>query len=120
MPRKSIKDAHIIVYMTNSRKMELEKIAQLNNKTLSEFALEMLNTAVDSGKQDAPLNDLTVLLKKHFKDVKSFERQQQITMYIMMQFSMYIASSAHDKDGIMDFYEDAYKGAIEKFGKEDG
>jgi|GEM_PF-6006004 len=58
-----------------------------------------------------------MLLKKHFKDVKSFQQHQQITMYIIMQFSMFLAIYSQSRGEIMDFYEDAYKSAVKKIGR---
>ena len=36
-----------------------------------------------------------------------------------MQFARFLASSTQSRDTIMEFYDDAYKGAVEKFGKEE-
>lgn len=60
-----------------------------------------------------------IVLTKHFKEEKSFQKQQQITMYMIMQFSLYLASFSKDRKEIMEFYEDIYMGAIKKFGNED-
>ena len=71
-----------------------------------------------SSNNDA-FRDLTIVLRKKFNDIESFQHQQKITMYIIMQFAMFLASATQSRDTIMEFYDDAYKGAIEKFGKEE-
>lgn len=88
---------------------------------MSEFILaEILNNSLrrPSSNDDA-FRDLTIVLRKKFHDIESFQHQQKITMYIIMQFAIFFASSTQSRDTIMGFYDNAYKGAIEKIGKEE-
>lgn len=118
MLKEKKKSEKIEVCMTENQKRQLRKLAELANKSMSEFILEAaLNIKIRT--PDDSFHDLAVLLTKHFKAEKSFQKQQQITMYMIMQFSLYLASFTKDREEIMEFYEDIYRGAIEKFGDED-
>lgn len=121
MPKPLKKDTHIKVYCDNKTKIQIEKLQALSGKqSISEFVLEVVlnNTAQNKHDYDS-LNALTLLIKEQYKRIEAFQKQQEITMYMIMQMSLYLASFNKGRDEIMDFYDDAYKGAIEKFGKED-
>jgi len=117
MPKQRKKDAYIRVYLSQEEKKQIEKLTSLSGEeSMSKFILE---AALNIRPQDDSFHDLAILLTKHFKEEKSFQQQQQITMYMIMQFCLYLASFSKDRKEIMEFYEDIYEGAIEKFGKEE-
>lgn len=117
MPKALQKDTHIKVYLKMDEKKQIEKLTAISGKkSMSEFILE---AALNTRPPDDSFNDLLALLKKHFKEERSFQHQQQIIMYMVMQFSMYLASFSKEREEIMEFYENVYEGAIEKFGKEE-
>lgn len=122
MPKPLKKDTFIKVYLNSDEKKQVETLVAISGKkSMSEFILaEILNNSLrrPSSNDDA-FRDLTIVLRKKFNDIESFQHQQKITMYIIMQFIMFLASSTQSRDTIMEFYDDAYKGAIEKFGKEE-
>lgn len=121
MPRSQQKDVSIEVYMSTAQKKQLKELATLNQKSMSEFILDVVfNTSFNRpSPDDDAFRELTLVLQKCFKDIRSFQHQQQIMMYVMIQFSMFLASFSRSRDEIMDFYEEAYQGAIGKFGKEE-
>lgn len=116
MPKVLDKSAKIDVYMTEAQKKEVRKIADLHKKSMSEFILEtVLSTSTSKAKNDNH-NDILILLEKHFSEVNDFQNQQQITMYIMMQFIMWLTSEGKNREDIMAFYESQYQKAVDKFG----
>lgn len=116
MAKVKIKDDQILIKLTSYQKRQIKSLAELSGQCMSEFILE---AALNTRPPDDSFHDLTILLAKHFKEEKLFQQQQQITMYMIMQFSLYLASFSKNRKEIMEFYEDIYKGAIEKFGEED-
>ena len=115
MAKVKIKDDQILIKLTSYQKRQIKNLAELSGQCMTEFILE---AALNTRPPDDYFRDLTIVLE-HFKEENSFQKQQQITMYMIMQFSLYLASFSKDRKEIMEFYDDIYKGAIEKFGKED-
>lgn len=118
MPKVLDKSAKIDVYMTEAQKKEIRKIAHLNEKSMSEFIVETVLSTSTSKAKNNNHNDILIVLEKHFSEVNNFQNQQQITMYIIMQFIMWLTSEGKNRDDIMAFYETQYQKAIEKFGNE--
>ena len=89
-----------------------------NKDSMSEF---ILDTILDTDKAVKEINmkDMVSLFERQYSEGFTFQKEQQITTYILVQFDMYLASENKSRDEIMLFYENAYSGAIEKFGKED-
>lgn len=119
LPKPLKKDTHIKVYCSNKEKKIIEKMTLLSNKdSMSEF---ILDTILDTDKAVKEINmkDMISLFERQYSEGLTFQKEQQITTYILVQFAMYLASENKSRDEIMLFYENAYSGAIEKFGKED-
>lgn len=100
MPRPLDKSEKIDVYLTASQKREIKNLADLQDKSMSEFMVEtVLNTSPQKPKNDDNY-ELFILLKKHFSEVREFQSQQQETIYIIMQFIMLLMSQHKSIDEI--------------------
>ena len=115
MAKVKIKDDQLLIKLTSYQKKQIKSLAELSHQCMSEF---ILDTALKPRSIDDSFRELTIVLSKHFREEKAFQRQQQITMYMLMQLSLYLASFSKDREEIMEFYDEIYQGAIEKFGKE--
>ena len=115
MKKIKIKDEQLLIKLTAKQKEEIRKSAALKNQTMSAYVLECtLNPASDPGTLE-----LLKTLKSHFTDVRKFQSQQQITMYIIMQFVMWLNVENHSREEIMEFYDEQLKKASERFDKGD-
>ena len=120
MLKKAKKNNVLKAYATDKEKRAVEELFQLSGKeSMSEFILEtILNVSPFKPKNDG-IDDILVLHKKHFSDVRSFQAQQQITRYIVMQFVMWLNVENHSREEIMEFYDEQFKKASEKFGNDE-
>lgn len=108
----------IEVYLTSKQKEDIKKLTELSGKnSMSEF---ILDTIFDTNKsvKDININDVMSIFEKQYDESITFQKQQQISSYVLIQFAMFLASENKSRDEIMAFYENAYSGAIEKYGKE--
>lgn len=117
MPRPKRKTEKVEVFMTFEQKQHLQLLAGVNKKTMSEYLLDaFLSAGKDS---DEPASEQDSLLQNHLQTVAAFQKEQQRTMYIILQFSMYIASFSKSQDLVMRFYESVYRDAAAAFGGEE-
>ena len=117
MKKRPKKNCGINIRVTEEQRREIQQLAALSGKeSVTDFILStVFDTSFAKPKNDG-IDDMLVVLKKHFSDVHSFQEQQQITMYIIIQFVMWIKSDNLSKDEIMNFYNAQYDKAIKKFG----
>ena len=108
----------IEVYCTTKQKEDIKKLKELSGKnSVSEFILDTI-LETKTVKENS-MNDILSLFERQYSEGLTFQKEQQITTYVLVQFAMYLASENKSRDEIMTFYENAYAGSIEKFGKED-
>lgn len=117
MPRPKRKTEKVEVFMTYEQKQRLQFLAGVNKKTMSEYLLDAFLSAGNGSDDSAGEQDS--LLQNHLQAVKAFQIEQQRTMYVILQFSMYIASFSKSQDLVMKFYESVYQDALAAFGGED-
>ena len=117
MPRAKRKTEKVEVFMTFDQKKNLQFLAGMSNKTMSEYLLDIFLAAGNGA--DGPVGEQDSLLQNHLQAVRAFQLEQQRTMYIILQFSMYIASFSKPQDLVMKFYESVYQDALTAFGKEE-
>ena len=117
MPRPKVKTEKVEVFMTFEQKKNLQFLADMSKKTMSEY---LLGAFMARGNcSDDPVRQQDSLLQNHLQAVAAFQKEQQKTMYIILQFCMYIASFSKSQDMVMKFYESAYQDAIAEFGREE-
>lgn len=116
MKKRQKKDALLNVRVTQEQLKEVQELAALSGKdSVSEFVLSTIfDTSPRKAKGDNT-DEVLMVLEKHFSDVRSFQAQQQITMYIIMQFVMWLTSEGKSREEIMEFYDAQYKKAAERF-----
>lgn len=113
MPRPKRKTEKVEVFMTSDQKQRLLFLAGVNKKTMSEYLLDVFLSA-----GNGPVGEQDFLLQNHLQAVRAFQVEQQRTMYVILQFSMYIASFSKSQDLVMKFYESVYQDALAAFGGE--
>lgn len=116
MPKPLRKTKIVKAYLNEQQGRQFEDLYTLSGKSsVSEFIVDtVLSTSSSKAKADIG-NDILIVLEKHFSDVRSFQAQQQITMYIIMQFVMWLTSEGKSREEIMEFYDAQYKKAAERF-----
>ncbi|VBB08461.1 Hypothetical protein LUCI_3733 [Lucifera butyrica] len=74
MPKRKSKDAEIRVYLTAAQKLQIEKLAAINEKSVSQYLLDAgLSSSLDSAKMDFYTrinNDLTYLKRISYVNSK--------------------------------------------------
>lgn len=110
MPRPKRKTEKVEVFMTYEQKQLLQLLAGVNKKTMSEYLLNVFLSA-----ENGPVGEQDSLLQNHLQAVREFQIEQQRTMYVILQFSMYIASFSKSQDLVMKFYESVYQDALAVF-----
>lgn len=114
MKRLKIKDEQLLIKLTSEQKKEIRNLAELSNKSMSDLVLDaVLNTSTKKAQ-----GDIIGLLKEHFTSAGDFQKQQQITMHIILQFAMWAMSQSKTREEIMDFYKDIHESAKEKFSEQ--
>lgn len=118
MPKELIKSLRIEVFLTAKEKEEIRKMAKIHNKTMSQFLLESALSISQNKPQNDSMDDMLALMEKHFSDVRNFQLQQQVTMFIMMQFIMWLTNKNESREDILEFYDEQYEAALKQFKKE--
>ena len=114
MPKPLTKETKIDVYMTEEQKKKIRYLTYFHNKdSMSEY---MLDCALNSS--DSPTT-ISSQLEKQWKGTDVFQRKQQRTLFLMMQFLMYISGFSRSKEDVMKFFDNANLEADIEFGKED-
>ena len=120
MKKSPKKNCGINIRVTEEQRKEIQQLAALSGKeSVTEFILEtILNVSPLKPKNDG-IDDMLVLLEKHFSDVRKFQIQQQVTMYIMMQFTMWITNQKESREDIIEFYNEQYEVGLKQFRDKD-
>ena len=102
-----------MIKLTSKQKEEIRKGAERNNQTMSAYVLDRtLNPRVVTSESPEMLE----MLKKNFAAAREKQVQQQVTMYIILQFVMRLNLGKYSHDEIMEFYHEHLKKANERFG----
>lgn len=111
------KNCGINIRVTEEQRREIQRLAALSGKeSVTDFILStVFDTSFAKPKND-DMHDMLVLLEKHFSDVRDFQEQQQVTMYIILQFVMWIRNRDKSREDVMNFYNEQYEIAIKRFG----
>lgn len=117
MKKRPKKNCGINIRVTEEQRREIQQLAALSGKeSVTDFILStVFDTSFAKPKNDG-IDDMLALLKKHFSDVRDFQEQQQVTMYIILQFVMWIRSRDKSREDVMDFYNEQYEIASKRFG----
>ena len=110
------KNCGINIRVTEEQRREIQQLAALSGKeSVTDFILSaVFDTSFAKPKNDG-MDDMLALLKKHFSDVKSFQLQQQVITYIIVQFVMWSNSQHHSRDEVMEFYNEQFEIACKEF-----
>ena len=115
MKKIKIKDEQLLIKLTAKQKEEIRKGAERNNQTMSAYVLD--RTLNPMAVSENP--EMLEMLKKNFAAAREKQVQQQVTMYIILQFVMWLNLGKHSHDEIMEFYHEQLKKANERFGVDD-
>ena len=88
-----------MIKLTAKQKEEIRKGAEQNNQTMSAYVLE--RTLTPMAVSESP--EMLKMLEKHFSDVRNFQLQQQVNMYIMMQFIMWLTNKGESRKKLWSF-----------------
>ena len=115
MKKIKIKDEQLLIKLTAKQKEEIRKGAERKNQTMSAYVLD--RTLNPMAVSESP--EMLEILEKHCSDVRNFQLHQQVNMYIMMQFIMWLTNKGESREEIMEFYDEQYEIACKQFRKKD-
>lgn len=118
MKKSPKKNCGVNIRVTEEQRKEIQQLAALSGKeSVTEFILETVLKVSPSKSKNDDTADTFALLTKCLSDLRENQINQQITTYIIMQFVMWLNVEHHSREEIMEFYDEQFKKAIEKFDK---